>query len=132
MGVGKTAVDNVAAGGFAPRIDIDTGRLSSGIQRHVDRPTYATHPVTGTQIEGVVLPMWSEARALCERAAGFFPYYCLVSVDLAFGKNGPIVVELGSSPDDMQAEVGSGVYPILRELIRKGCVDVPTPPNTPP
>lgn len=125
MGIGKTAVDNIAAGGFAPAIDIDTGRLSSGIQRHVDRPTYAAHPVTGARIEGVILPMWSEAKTLCERAAGLFPYYCLASVDVAFGKDGPVVIELGSSPDEMQAEVERGAYPLLRELIRKGGVGTP-------
>jgi hypothetical protein len=125
MGIGKKAVDNIAAGGFAAAIDIDTGRLSSGIQRHVNRPAHATHPVTGAQIEGVVLPMWSEARTLCERAAGLFAYYGLVSVDLAFGKDGPLIIELGSSPDEMQAEVGRGAYPLLRELIQKGTAGDP-------
>jgi hypothetical protein len=131
MGVGKTAVDNVAAGGIAPAIDLDTGRLSSAIQRRADRPVHVVHPVTGAQIEGAVLPMWSEARAFCERAAALFPYYCLISVDIAIGREGPIVVELGSSPDEMQVEWGSGVYPLLRELIRKRSVDLPTPPDTP-
>ena len=122
MGIGKTAVDNIAAGGFAPAIDIDTGRLSSGIQRRVDRPVHVVHPVTGERIEGTILPMWPEAKALCERTVALFPYYCLASVDLAFGREGPLIIELGSSPDEMQAEWGRGAYPLLRELIRKGCV----------
>ncbi len=120
MGLGKTAVDNVSAGGIAPAIDVGFGRLSPAIRRQVDRPVYARHPVTGAQIEGSVLPMWSEARALCERAAALFPFYCLVAVDVAFGKDAPIVVEMGASPDEMQVECGGGVYPLLRELIEKG------------
>ena len=125
MGLGKTAVDNIAAGGIAPAIDLDTGRLSAAIQRRVDRPVHVAHPVTGERMEGSILAMWPEARELCQRAAGLFPYYCLVSVDVAFGTQGPIVVELGSSPDEMQVEWGSGVYPVLRELIQKGCIEDP-------
>jgi len=127
MGLGKTAVDNISAGGIAPAIDITTGRLSSAIQRRVDRPIHVEHPISSARIEGSVLPMWQEAKALCQRAAALFPYYSLVSADIAFGKQGPLVVELGSSPDEMQVEWGSGVYPVLRELIQKGCVEDPGP-----
>ena len=119
MGLNKIAVDNVSAGGIAPAIDMDSGRLSSAIRRHVDRPIYAQHPVTGAQIEGVVLPMWPEVMALCQRTAALFPYYRLLAVDVAFGKDGPLIIELGGSPDEMQVECGFGAYPLLRQLIKQ-------------
>ncbi len=119
MGLGKIAVDNIAAGGMAPRIDIDTGRLSSAIRRTVDRPVYTRHPVTGAQIEGAILPMWPEVKALCQRTAELFPYHRLLAVDVAFGKDGPLIVELGASPDEMQCECESGAYPLLQRLIKQ-------------
>jgi hypothetical protein len=119
MGIGKTAVDNISRGGMAPDIDIGSGRLAPGILRNVDRPICTRHPVTGAQIEGVVIPMWSEAKALCQRVAGLFPHYRLLAVDVAFGKDGPVIIELGGSPDEMQAETGTGAYPLLRELIKQ-------------
>jgi hypothetical protein len=123
MGIGKTAVDNVSRGGVAPKIDIATGRLSAGILRRVDRPVYAKHPVTGEQIEGVIVPMWPEVKALCKRTAALFPSYRLLSVDVAFGLDGPLVVELGGSPDEMQAETGEGAYALLCELVRRRKVE---------
>ena len=39
-----------------PRDRHHTGRLSSAIQRRVDRPVHVVHPVTGEQIEGVSSP----------------------------------------------------------------------------
>jgi hypothetical protein len=119
MGLGKTSVDNLSAGGIAPAIDIDSGRLSSAIRRRVDRPVYAQHPVTGAQIEGTTLPMWPEVMALCQRTAELFPFYRLLAVDVAFGKDGPLIIELGTSPDEMQVECGRGVYPLLRQLIKQ-------------
>ena len=119
MGIGKTAVDNISRGGMAPGIDIGSGRLSSAVRRRVDRPVYTQHPFTGEQIEGTVLPMWSEVKALCKRTAELCPYYRLLAFDVAFGKDGPLIIELGGSPDEMQAECGIGAYPLLRELIKQ-------------
>jgi hypothetical protein len=112
-------VDNISRGGIAPEIDVETGRLAVAIFRHVDRPTYTRHPVTGVQIEGVIIPMWSEARALCRRVAELFPEYRLLAVDVAFAKDGPLIIELGGSPDEMQAETATGAYPLLRKLIKQ-------------
>jgi len=119
MGIGKIAVDNISVGGIAPAIDLESGRLSSAIRRHVDRSLYAQHPVTGAQIEGTILPMWPEVKALCQRTAEIFPYYRLLAVDVAFGKDGPLIVEIGTSPDEMQGECEIGAYPLLRQLIKQ-------------
>ena len=119
MGLGKTSVDNISRGGIAPKIDIESGRLSYAIRRTVDRPIYTRHPVTGEQIDGFVLPVWPEAKALCLRTAKLFPRHRLLAADVAFGKDGPLIVELGASPDEMQAECETGVLPLLRQLVKQ-------------
>jgi hypothetical protein len=119
MGVGEVAVDNMATGGISVLIDIDSGRLSLGTQPDVNRPVYSQHPVTDAQIKGTALPMWTEVKTLCQRTAELFPQYCLLAADVAFGKDGPLIVELGGTPDDMQGALGSGVYPLLRQLLKR-------------
>lgn len=118
MGRGETALDNISAGGIGAAIDVDTGRLSAATERTVERRVHTRHPVTGTQIEGAVLPAWPDVTSLCRRTAGLFDYYRLLAVDVAFGKDGPVVIELGTTPDEMQAEVDRGVYPLLLRLRR--------------
>jgi hypothetical protein len=124
IGVGEIAVDNLSQGAIGAAVDLDTGRLAAARQRTVQRPVYPRHPVTSAQIEGTVLPEWSEAKALCKRTADLFPYYLLLSVDVAFTHDGPLVVELGTTPDEMQGEWGSGAYPVLLPLKQRGRVDV--------
>ncbi len=119
MGIGRSPVDNIAAGGIGCAVDVDTGRLSSAIQRDAGRPIHSRHPVSGAQIEGFVLPMWPEAKALCRRAAKLLPQYLLLSVDVAFGKDGPLVVELGMTPSGVQIESERGQYPLLRRLLKQ-------------
>ncbi len=123
MGVGETATDNLSTGGIGPAIDIDSGRLASATRRDVDRSVYAQHPVTGAQIDGTTVPMWTEVKALCQRTAELFPYYRLFTADVAFGKDGPLVIEIGTTPDEMQGECESGVYPLLRQLVEQRKLD---------
>jgi hypothetical protein len=119
MGVGRSSVDNIAAGGIGCAVDVATGRLASAIKREASRPVYSSHPVSGARIEGFVLPMWPEAKALCRRTAKLLPQYLLLGVDVAFGRDGPLVVELGMTPSDVQVENERGQYPLLRRLLKR-------------
>lgn len=119
LGVRKSAVDNIKAGGVAARIDVESGRLHAAIGRHGGRTVHARHPATGAQIEGTVLPGWPDVLALCRRTADLFPYYILLTVDVAFGKDGPLIVELGTTPDSMQTECDEGVHSILHSLLKR-------------
>lgn len=119
MGVGKTATDNMSAGGIGAKVDVESGSLSSGTKRTtIERTAYAQHPHTGVQIDGTILPMWPEVKSLCQRTAELFGFYRLLAVDVAFGKDGPVIIELGTTPDDMQGEIDCGVYPLLRQLLK--------------
>jgi len=119
LGVRRSAVDNIKAGGIAARIDVESGRLSAAIGRHGGRTVHARHPATGAPIEGTVLPGWPDVLALCKRAADLFPYYILLAVDVAFGKDGLLVVELGTTPDSMQIECDEGVHSLLHPLLKR-------------
>lgn len=119
IGDGTSSVDNLSRGGIGAPVEIDTGRLSSGSMRTVLRRSFSKHPTSGAQIDGTVLPWWPQVKALCRRTAALFPFYRLVSVDIAFGREGPLVVELGTTPDEMQGECEAGVYPLLRHLAKQ-------------
>ncbi len=86
-------VDNMNAGGTIASIDPETGRLSSciawsnGLLRRS-----AVLPGTGIPVEGVAMPLWSEARRIAldaQRAAGL-PF---LGWDLAVCEGGPILLE---------------------------------------
>jgi hypothetical protein len=119
LGVRRSAVDNIKAGGIAARIDVESGRLYTAIGRHGGRTVHARHPGTDAPIEGTVLPGWSDVLALCKRTADLFPYYILLTVDVAFGKDGPLIVELGTTPDSMQIECDEGVHSLLHRLLKR-------------
>jgi hypothetical protein len=116
MGVGKTATDNLSAGGIGPRVDVATGRLLAAIDRRPDRPIHRTHPSTGVQIEGAHVPMWEDVVELCRRTCAITPFLRFLAVDVAFGREGLLVTEITASPDEHQVGFDVGVGPFLRGL----------------
>lgn len=118
MGIGQTAVDNFSQGGLAAPIDTETGVLRDAVEKTIDRRVHCSHPVTGVRFSGERLPMWGNAVDLCRRAASLFPYE-LVAVDVAFGVDQPVVIELGATPDDHQILAGRGFGPMLRHLLAR-------------
>lgn len=64
-------LDNFAVGGLATDIDIETGTLSSAASFSWDEHItwHETHPDTGAQIEGVVVPEWTTiTETICQIA----------------------------------------------------------------
>ncbi len=86
-------VDNMNAGGAIASVDLKTGRLShciawtNGLLRR--SPTL---PGTGIRVEGVEVPLWSEAQriALDAQRAAALPF---AGWDLALCEGGPILLE---------------------------------------
>jgi hypothetical protein len=109
MAVGDNRlVDNFHAGGIAAPIDVATGTLGAATDWGL-RPRYGWkthHPDTGGQIEGRVLPLWSETRALAERAHAAFDDRHIIGWDMAILHDGPAIVEANGGPDtDMHQRV---------------------------
>lgn len=119
MGLGRTSVDNISQGGLGSPVDVETGRLAAAIREEVDHRPLDEHPVTGVRFAGETLPAWPEALRLCHRTAGLFPYYELVAVDVAFSTEGPMIIEVGATPDEPQLYFQKGVRPLLSRLLER-------------
>ena len=57
IGNNKNIVDNFNHEGLLALVDIDTGQITYDAIDKLGR-TYATHPLTGTKINGLTIPMW--------------------------------------------------------------------------
>ena len=105
---GNHLVDNFHAGGIAAPIDVATGRLGAATDWGL-RPRHGWrthHPDTGGVIEGRVLPLWAETRALAERAHASFADRHIIGWDMAILEDGPHIVEANGGPDtDMHQRV---------------------------
>ncbi len=99
--VSGSAVDNFHAGGIASAVDIATGRLgpATDLGLSVHSGWFTTHPVTGAAIEGRLLPLWAEARALVERAHPHFSDFAVIGWDVAILPDGPCIIEANGAPD---------------------------------
>jgi len=109
MAVGDNRqVDNFHAGGIAAPIDVATGRLGAATDWGL-RPRHGWrthHPDTGGLIEGRMLPLWAETRALAERAHAAFADRHIIGWDVAILEDGPAIVEANGGPDtDMHQRV---------------------------
>lgn len=97
IGTEKTVpVDNGSRGGLVAKIDLDTGRLSEGRQLW-QLGSYATHPDSGAQIEGAIVPAWEAVKAEAIRLAALFPYLQFIAWDFLVSPEGPVVIEANTS-----------------------------------
>lgn len=99
--VSGSAVDNFHAGGIASAVDIATGRLGSATDLGLSTQSgwFTAHPITGAAIEGRVLPLWAEARALVEQAHPHFSDFAVIGWDVAILPDGPCIIEANGAPD---------------------------------
>ena len=107
VGRAGSLVDNHHAGGIVVPIDLSSGRLSVGSDGRATGRTFPVHPDHGATIEGTVLPMWAEARALAERCLTVFPYMNFAGMDVAMTPTGPAILEANVQPSrNGAAQVG--------------------------
>ena len=100
---GRRAADNVAEGGLAAPIDLETGQISAAAVRKCGRLCIAEadrHPDSGAMISGFQLPLWKEAIALAKQAHTLFPHNYFVGWDIAACQDGVVLVEMNSSFDN--------------------------------
>ena len=119
MGVGKTSVDNMSAGGLGSPVDVETGRLKPAAEERFDRPIHSQHPATGVRFAGEVLPFWPDVIEICNRIGTLFPYVEMFSCDIAFGVDGPLVLELGATFDEPQLYFDMGLRPLMEKLLKR-------------
>lgn len=90
-----SVADNLAAGGIAAGVEMETGRLRQALPKMSDDlPRYVdTHPDTGGAIEGTKLPFWTEVLELARTAHAVLPEVPAVAWDIGITDDGPVLVE---------------------------------------
>lgn len=100
-------VDNISRGGMACAMDLRTGRFSKGCS--YVHPSYLgwfeKHIETGVQIEGQIIPEWTEKKAIIQKIVNQLDFIDFAGIDLAFTKSGIKVIEINSKPQAQLMQV---------------------------
>ncbi|MBN7825054.1 sugar-transfer associated ATP-grasp domain-containing protein [Bowmanella dokdonensis] len=96
-------VDNAGQGGFVVKIDMASGRLIQAMSCEVIPQLFTEHPDTGVPLTGCQLPFWAECLELAGNALRAFPHAHFTGLDMAIGKDGPVIIELNLEPDKVTA-----------------------------
>ena len=98
--------DNWDQGGVAVAVDVPTGLLGEGLlkPKHGGHRV-TTHPDTGVQFTGQVLPRWDEVLDVCRRAAGLLPGVRSVGWDVLLTGDGPVLIEANGDWDLQMVQV---------------------------
>lgn len=94
-------VDNLHAGGIGALVDLQSGALSRSSNLGADARLgwFSTHPDTGAQIEGTIVPRWSDAKEMAVAAHRHFNDRVVVGWDISILPDGPIFIEGNGNPD---------------------------------
>lgn len=108
-------VDNMNAGGIFAMIDEDH-RMGTAYDDSGE--AFASHPDTGSRIEGVEVPFMEEACQLALDASRRFGFMATIGWDIGITPDGPVIIEGNASwgADIMQDFTG----PLLTEDIAAG------------
>ncbi len=109
MGQGGAQVDNAGSGGLFLSIDVESGRLYEYAHEHtVKNNTYTQHPDTGFIFKDKKINGWEELKQFCLINALKMREIAYVGWDVALTDEGPVLVELNTSPDMYLAEADLG------------------------
>jgi hypothetical protein len=99
VGRSGSLVDNISAGGLVCGLALADGRVTDLRECTIQAPTYGSHPDTGAEIVGVVVPFWHDCCQLAGDALRVFPYMNFTGLDMAVAEDGPRIIELNMEPD---------------------------------
>lgn len=94
-GRGGSVVDNFHAGGSVCKVDMATGALGPATDWGIKQPGrwLDTHPATGAQVAGRILPLWAETVEAVRQAHLAFGDRIVVGWDVAITDEGPRIIE---------------------------------------
>ena len=95
IGRGDSVVDNAGSGGMIAEINPETGLVIGDAITEAGEK-FASHPDSGTRIEGAALPKWEELLELSKTLASMLPDQKYVGWDLALTDQGWVMVEANS------------------------------------
>ena len=100
-------------GSILGALDLETGgvtraQLGSGVAAK----TVETHPVSGAQLVGTMLPFWQETLGLAADAHNLFPEFGVCGFDVAVTGEGPRILECNDNPNHglYQFATGRGAW----------------------
>lgn len=125
-------VDNFTMGqkgNLIAEVDIETGKLGAAfgvrpgnrfLVEEIER-----HPTLGTRFRGFQLPDWAELKRVSIQCAEAFPEVPLLGNDIALTSEGPLVIEINTSPgyELPQITLGRGTREFLPEWLGISVVD---------
>lgn len=89
-------VDNGSRGGLVAYVNLENGELSQA-RTLWSNDEFRTHPDSGAQIEGTMLPDWELVRSSVLELADSLPYLQFVAWDVLLTERGPVVIEANTS-----------------------------------
>ena len=93
-------VDNYSSGGVFSEVDINSGRLTIAARVTEPEKRYITHPDTGVQIEGIIIPDWENIKKQVLHVHRCFPFFRFLAWDVVVDKSGrPVVIEINRGCD---------------------------------
>jgi len=125
--IGNGAViDNFASGGMFTMLDDDGIALYPGVDKQSN--IFRQHPVTGTTIEGVQVPYYSEVVDMIADAAKRLPTVPYVGWDIAITPEGPALIEANHNSSVFQMKpsasgIRTGLLYRYRDAIGADIVD---------
>lgn len=114
-------VDNFNArnlGAFVCAVDVETGRLGPGYAGDMPLVPLRANPRTGFTFDGITLPFWKEALALCCRLHDISRVPPEVGWDVAFTATGPLLLEANVTSDHAPLQAVNGT-PYGQRLYRQ-------------
>lgn len=87
-------VDNASQGGLVARVDRDTGTIVGGARALAPgSEVHATHPRSGTALDGRAIPLWGQVLELAATGARRVPAVRSIGWDVAICEDGPVLIE---------------------------------------
>jgi len=99
IGRSGAVVDNGSVGGIAAKVDLASAKLGAATYAATRAHKFTHHPDTGAPIEGVEVPLLSDAVALALEALDVFPGINYGVFDVAVGESEPAIIELNARAD---------------------------------
>ena len=123
IGNNKNIVDNFNHEGLLALVDIDTGQINYDAIDKLGR-TYATHPLTGAKINGLTIPMWEEAKKLCQTLSKELKEIGYIGFDVCIGEEKCFIIEANEYPGHDLYILNytlkkEGLWPLFKSILLK-------------
>lgn len=123
VGNNKNIVDNFNHEGLLALVDIDTGQINYDAIDKLGR-TYVTHPLTGAKINGLTIPMWEEAKKLCQTLSKELKEIGYIGFDVCIGEEKCFIIEANEYPGHDLYILNytlkkEGLWPLFKSILLK-------------